>query len=197
MVNGHAKLDPSHHVAPPPVEYLEANWYAAHTCARHEKRVAAQLSEKNVEHLLPLYETVHRWKDRRVKVLLPLFPGYVFVRIALRDRLQVLQIPSIVRLVGSGSRPVALPAGEIEALRNGLVDQVRVEPHPYLRVGRRVRIKTGPFQGLAGILKRKRGKSRLVLSVDLIMRSVSLDIDGMEVEPLPLRRQPLGEGYFQ
>src|SRR5712692_7022658 len=112
--------------------YLEEHWYAAYTCANHEKRVAKQLEERAVEHFLPLYRSVRRWSDRRVEIDLPLFPGYVFVRLALRDRLRVLQIPSVVRLVGFNGLPTALPDKEIEALRTGVAANLRAEPHPYL-----------------------------------------------------------------
>src|SRR5215470_10036357 len=88
-----------------PDSYLEPRWYAAHLCANHEKRVAAELNARNVENFLPLYSSVRRWKDRRVNLQLPLFPGYLFVRLPLRDRLRVLQIPSVVRLVGFGGSP--------------------------------------------------------------------------------------------
>src|ERR1700740_156313 len=91
-----------------PDSYLQPLWYAVYVCANHEKRVARQLEQRKVEHLLPLYETIRRWKDRRVRWQSPLFPGYVFVRLALRDRLQVLQIPSVVRLVGFNGYPTPL-----------------------------------------------------------------------------------------
>ncbi len=169
--------------SPLPVAYLEHHWYAAYTAARHEKRVADQVERQRVEYFLPLYETIHRWKDRRAHVSLPLFPGYVFVRIPLRDRLQVLEIPSVASIVGFGGIPAPLPDTDIESLRHGLT-RAHAEPHPYLKIGRRVRIKSGPFQGLEGILKRKKDDLRLVLSLDLIMRSIVLDIDGAEVEPI-------------
>ncbi len=158
-------------------------WYAVYTAARHEKRVAEQLERRRVECFLPLYEAVHRWKDRRARVTLPLFPSYVFVRIALPDRLQVLQVPSVVRLVSFQGEPTPLPDSEIEVLRRGLA-QTHAMPHPYLKVGRRVRIKSGPFQGMEGILKRRKDNFRLVLSLDLIMRSIVLDIDAAVIEPL-------------
>jgi transcription termination/antitermination protein NusG len=167
-----------------PADYLELRWYAAYTCANHEKRVGEQLHGRAVEHFLPLYEAVHRWKDRRVRLQLPLFPGYVFVRLALRDRSRVLQIPSVVRLVGFNGQPAALPDEEVEALRDGLARQLRAEPHPYLTVGRRVRILRGPLEGSEGILIRKKGLLRVVLSVDLIMRSVALEIDSADVKPV-------------
>jgi transcription antitermination factor NusG len=157
-------------------------WYAAYTSANHEKRVAEQLSARSVEHFLPLYESVRRWKDRRVHLQLPLFPGYVFVRIAFRDRLQVLEIPSVARLVGFNGTPTPLPEGEIEALKAGLEGGVRAMPHPYLKVGRRVRITSGPFEGLEGILVRKKNGLRFVISLDLIQRSILVDVEADALE---------------
>lgn len=165
--------------------YCQLQWYAAYTCANHEKRVAEQLEQGAVEHFLPVYESVRRWKDRRVRLELPLFPGYVFVRLALRDRLQVLQIPSVVRLVGFNGLPTALPDNEMERLRNGLTRQLRAEPHPYLTVGRRVRVRRGPLRGAQGVLIRKKGFFRVVLSLDLILRSVAVEVDAADLEPLP------------
>ncbi len=166
-----------------PAEYLLPRWYAVQTCANHEKRVLEQLGQRTVEAYLPLYESVRRWKDRRMRLELPLFPGYVFVHLELRDRLRVLQTPSVVRLVGFGGQPAALPDQEIEALRHGLTHKLRLEPHPYLKVGNRVRVRTGPLQGLEGILVRKKNGSRFVISMDLIMRSVAAEIDVAELEP--------------
>ena len=157
-------------------------WYAAYTCANHEKRVREQLEQRLVESFLPVYETVRRWKDRRMRLQLPLFPGYVFVRMALVDRLRVLQVPSVVRLVGFNGQLASLPDEEIEGLRKGLGAGVRAEPHPFLSVGRRVRVTKGPFEGRQGILLRRKGKLRLVLSIELIMRSVAIDIDAADVE---------------
>jgi transcription antitermination factor NusG len=171
-----------------PVEYVEARWYAAYTSANHEKRVAEQLVQRSVEHFLPLYASVRKWKDRRVKLDLPLFPGYVFVQMALRDRLQVMQIPGVANLVGFGGTPTALPEGEIEALRTSLGSGVRAEPHPFLTAGRRVRVKAGPLAGLQGILVRRKSKARFVLSVDLIMRSIAVEIDETDLAPLPQAR---------
>jgi len=171
-----------------PPDYLEARWYAAYTCANHEKRVRDQLEQRSVEAFLPVYETVRRWKDRRMRLQLPLFPGYVFVRLALTDRLRVLQIPSVVRFVGFSGHPSALPDDEIEALKKGLACGVRAEPHPFLTVGRRVRIKSGPLEGRQGILLRRAGRLRVVLSIDLIMRSIIVEVDAAEIEPVFHRR---------
>jgi transcription antitermination factor NusG len=172
-----------------PVAYHEPRWYAAYTCANHEKRVAAQLAERGVEHFLPLYDAVHRWRDRRVHLRLPLFPGYVFVRLALRDRLRVLQVPSVVRLVGfGGAVPAALPEREIETLRNGLGGGLCARPHPFLTLGRRVRVVNGPLAGLEGILRRRKGNFRVVLSVDLIQQSIAVEADAADLVPVPMKR---------
>ena len=166
-----------------PDDYLDPRWYAVCTFSNHEKRVGDQLRERGMEHFLPLYDSVRRWKDRRVQLQLPLFPGYVFVHLALRDRLRVLNIPSVARLVGFGGPPVALPDNEMEALRSSLASQLRAEPHPYLKVGRRVRVANGPLAGLEGIVVRKKKQLRFVLSLDLIMRSVAVEIDEIDLVP--------------
>ena len=162
----------------------EQHWYAAYTCAQHEKRVAAELGIREVEHFLPLYSSVRRWKDRRVTLDVPLFPGYVFVRLALRDRLRVLQIPSVVRLVGFNGQPTALPDTEMEIMRSGLCQGLHAKPHPFLAVGRRVRITGGPFAGLEGVLKRRKNSVRVVVSLSLIQRSVAVDVDVTDVAPV-------------
>jgi transcription antitermination factor NusG len=165
----------------------EQRWFAAYTCANHEKRVVEHFEARAVEHFLPLYASARRWKDRRVQLELPLFPGYVFVRIALGARLRVLEVPGVVHLVGFGSLPVALSDSEIESLRGGLAQQSRVEPHPYLRTGKRVRVTAGPFSGSEGILLRRKGAHRVVLSLDLIMRSLAVEVDLADVQAV-LRR---------
>jgi transcription antitermination factor NusG len=168
-------------------DYLEARWFAAYTCANHEKRVREQLGQRSLESFLPVYETVRRWKDRRMRLELPLFPGYIFIHMAKVDRLRVLQVPGVVRLVGFNGQLCALPCEEIEGLKRGLASGVRAEPHPFLTAGRRVRVTSGPFEGRQGILLRRKGNLRLVLSVDLIMRSLVIDIDAADVEPIVYR----------
>ncbi len=164
-------------------EYFEPHWYAVYTRSRHEKRVAQQFTYRAVETFLPVYETVRRWKNGRHLIQLPLFPGYAFVRIALRDRLDVLKIPGVVRLVGFNGTPTPLAEEEVESLRRALAGGMRAEPHPYLRVGQRVRITAGPLAGREGILMRRKGNLRVVLSTDLIQRSISLDIEASALEP--------------
>jgi transcription antitermination factor NusG len=135
-----------------------------------------------VEHFLPLYESMRRWKDRRVKLQLPLFPGYVFVRLSLCDRLKVLQVPGVARLVGFNGQPAVLPDREIEALRSSTLVPLGAKPHPYLTVGRRVRIQRGILAGVEGILIRRKNALRVVLSIDPIMRSVSVEVDASDLE---------------
>jgi transcription antitermination factor NusG len=131
-----------------------------------------------------VYKTVRRWKDRRKCLDLPLFPGYVFVRVALADQMRVLQIPGVVRLVGFNGRPLPLPDNEIDGLKIGLAAGVLAEPHPFLIAGRRVQIKGGPLAGREGILLRRKGRLRVVLSIELIMRSVVVDMDVENVVPI-------------
>lgn len=165
----------------------DARWYAAYTFANHERKVAEQLAQKGVPSFLPVYEAVRQWKDRRVRLQLPLFPGYVFVRIALSEKLELLRLSGVARLVGFGDRPVSLADEEIEGLRRGGAAELKIEPHPYLSKGQRVRILRGPLSGLEGILLRSKGKFRLVLSVDLIMRSIVVDIDAADTRPVDIR----------
>src|SRR4029077_3907037 len=134
------------------------------TCANHEKRVREQLEPRSIESYLPLYEAVRRWKDRRMRLQLPLFPGYVFVRMALVDRLRVLQVPSVVRLVGFNGHLAALPDAEIEGLKTGLASGVRAEPHPFLSAGRPVRVRSGPLAGMQGVLVRRKNSVRFIVS---------------------------------
>jgi transcription antitermination factor NusG len=161
----------------PRIEYFEPHWYAAYTCANHEKRVAQQLQQRSMEYFLPLYASARCWKDRRVRLQLPLFPGYIFVRLALRDRLRVLGIPSVVRLVGFDGHPVPVTERDIETIRTRLSGISHVEPYPYLQTGRRVCVLSGPLEGLTGIVVRRKNRTRLVISLGLIMRSVAVEMD--------------------
>jgi transcription antitermination factor NusG len=161
----------------PRIEFLEPRWYAAYTCANHEKGVTQQLERRSVECFLPLYESVRRWKDRRVRLQLPLFPGYVFVRLALRDRLQVLEIPSVVRLVGFNGHPTPLPVEDIETIRTCLSRRQLVAPHRYVRRGQRVCVLSGPLEGLTGVVLRQKKRTRFVISLELLMRSVAVEMD--------------------
>jgi transcription antitermination factor NusG len=159
-------------------------WYAVYTNARHEKKVSAYLDGRSVECYLPSYKTVRRWQDRKKEVDLPLFPGYVFVKIAFRSRLQVITAPGVVQIVSFDGKPAPINETEIEHLRQAHSQSARFEPHPYLKVGRRVRVHSGPLSGLEGILVRRKDGFRLVISVELIMRSVAMEVDEADVVPV-------------
>jgi transcription antitermination factor NusG len=179
-------------VPPRPAEaQAEQKWYAIYTWARHEKRVAEQLEQRRLPNFLPLYRAMHRWKDRRKEVELALFPGYVFVQLSLEHRLRVLEIPSVVHLVSFQGKPAPLPEHEIENLRQGVNERVRMAPHPYLQAGQRVRVRSGPVAGLEGILVRRKEGARLVVCIELLMRAVALEIDEADVQPL-LETRSLG-----
>ncbi len=165
--------------------YLQPHWYAVYTCANREHRVADQFANHGIEHFLPLYASVRRWKDRKVRLQLPLFPGYIFVQLALRDRLRVLQVPGVVRLVGFNGRPAPLPEGDVRRIREFLGRGFRAEPHPYLTAGKRVRVNNGPLAGMDGILSRRKGKFRAVISIELVHRAVAVDVGEADVDVLP------------
>jgi len=158
-------------------------WFAAYMIPRHEKHVAELLTERGIETFVPLYRTSRQWKKSCPVVLeLPLFPTYVFVRIGSRLRGAVLGLPGVISIVGSSKEPWPLPDVEIEALRRGIQTR-KVEPHPYLKVGEKVRIKAGIMAGVEGILVRKKNEFRVVLSLDAIMQSVAVEVDADDLEP--------------
>ena len=166
---------------PPELHPAGVSWFAAYTCARHEKSVARQLEERGIDCFLPLYKSWRRWADRRKQVELALFPSYVFVRIDPKERLRVLQLPGVVRLVSFNGSLAALPESEIEGLRNCLEEGDYAQPHPYLRIGRRVSVVRGPLSGASGILIRKRDKLRFVISIDVLMRSVAVELNADDI----------------
>lgn len=159
-----------------------ANWYALYTCPRHEKRVAQQIERRSIGCFLPVYRSIRRWKDRRKELELALFPGYVFVQMELENRLRVLELSGAVRLVSFNGRPAVVPANEIETLQHRL-SGAKVEPHPYLQTGRRVRVRSGSMEGLEGIVVRRKDSCRIVFSIELIQRSVAVEVDQADLEP--------------
>ena len=165
-----------------PVSEIVSQWFAVFTTPRHEKHVSEILAERQIEAFLPLYRAQRQWKKSRPVVLeLPLFPTYVFVRIARQSRGIVLGTPGVLSIVGSSKEPWPLRDFEIEALRSGLLER-KIEPHPYLTVGERVRIKSGVMTGVEGVLVRKKGEFRVVLSLDTIMRSVAVEVNADDIE---------------
>lgn len=158
-------------------------WYAVFTLTRHEKRVRAQCEEHQIESFLPTYKVKHRWKNRRsVHLELPLFPGYSFVRIEPRTRLHVLQLPGVISIVSSGRNMLPIPDEYMNSLREGLL-VYRMEPHPGLALGCRVRISQGPMAGAVGILERDKNNFRVVLKLEMLARSVAVEVGASEIEP--------------
>jgi transcription antitermination factor NusG len=143
-----------------------------------------QLRQRSVETLLPLYQSVRHWKDRRVRLEMPLFPGYVFVRIALCNRLGVLHIPGVVRLVGFDGHPAPLPVEEVEAIRTCLERRQPLQPTSYVQYGQRVRVLAGPLAGLTGAFERSGSGTRLVISLELLKRSVAVEVDASDISPV-------------
>src|ERR1700722_16041470 len=159
-----------------------AYWYALFARHQHEKAVALALSNKNFEVYLPLYRSLRRWQDRDKQLLLPLFPGYLFIREGLDRQLQILTTPGVLHIVGWGGRPAIVPQAQLDAVRRILASRLAVESHPYLNCGDRVRVKSGPLMGLEGILTRKKGVARLVISLGMLGRSAAVEIDILNVE---------------
>ena len=157
-------------------------WFALYTRHQHEKAIARLLSGKGVEIFLPLYNAAHRWKDRVKKLSLPLFPNYVFVFAASERFSAILHTPGIYDFVRLGTSPAPIAVAEMEAVQRAVVRGLSVEPHPFLKCGDRARVKSGPLEGLEGILIRKKSFYRLVLSVDLLVKSISVEVDVADVE---------------
>jgi transcription antitermination factor NusG len=162
----------------------ELNWYAVHTKARHEKRVAAQFEDKRVCTFLPLLHQIRRWSDRRSKVEVPMFSCYAFVRMAqtVEQRLKVLHTPGVLGFVGSERQGTPIPDEQIESLRTAISENIPCFPYPFIRAGRRVRIRGGSLDGVEGILVRQGVDQSLVVSVELLRRSVAIRVEGYEID---------------
>jgi transcription antitermination factor NusG len=166
------------------------NWYALFTRHQHEKSVAHALTLKGFKVYLPLYRALRRWQDREKQLWLPLFTCYVFLCEGMDRRIQVLTTPGLLRIVGSGGHPAIVPLDQLDAVRQMVESALRVEPHPFLSSGDRVRVISGPLIGLEGILTRTKAATRLVISMEMLGRSAAVEIDTAQVEkiksaPLP------------
>jgi transcription antitermination factor NusG len=159
-------------------------WYAIYARHQHEKTVAQILTSKGFEVLLPLYQSVRRWKDRTKTLSLPLFPCYLFLNGGLERRLDILTTPGIHALVSTAGSPNPIPPAEIEALRRTIESGASLEPHPFLKCGDLVRVKSGPLTGIQGILVRKKNLYRLILSVEMLGQSAAVEVDALLVERL-------------
>jgi transcription antitermination factor NusG len=164
----------------------EPAWYAVHTRCHAEARVAEALSLRKVEHYLPVFREVHRWKDREKTIYSPVFPGYVFGRFpnAPAARRQVLETRGVVRILGGPGGIERVPDGEIEGVRTLLESQLHCEGHPLISEGAWVKVKSGPLEGLEGSLVRIKNKKRLVVSIDLLGRSISAEFGATAVTVL-------------
>ena len=169
-------------------------WCAVYTRHQHEKTAAQILSAKGLEVFLPLYNATRRWKDRTVHLSLPLFPCYLFLRGITGGRLEVVTTPGIVSILSTNGEPARIPEAEIESVRKAIEWGNRVEPYPFLRCGDRVRVKSGPLEGLEGILVRKKSSCRLVLSVEILERSAAVEVDVSVVERVGPRDHSLPWG---
>ncbi|HTR47827.1 MAG TPA: UpxY family transcription antiterminator [Verrucomicrobiae bacterium] len=168
-----------------------SSWYAAYTFARHEKRVAEQLSSRGIECFLPMYSALHRWKDRKVTLQLPLFPSYVFVRLEPQNYSRVLQVPGVAKVVGTSQRPTPLPDREVQVLMDARELKVRAEPYRFLTRGTRVRVTSGCFEGVEGFVLRRKGLQGIVVTLQMISSSFVLDVDAADLEPVgAVRRVP-------
>lgn len=161
----------------------QENWYVAYTCSRHEKYLAKQCEERGITAFLPVYAVQRHWKRRRAQVLLPLFPSYVFVRMAFAERFRVLALPGIASLVSFQGAPAVVPDEQIEPLRKA-VTLGRAEPCFYLESGKRVRVTAGPLVGLEGIVQEVKNKLHVIVSFECMNRSVLISLDATEVEAL-------------
>lgn len=159
-------------------------WWAIYTRHQHEKVVADMLTARGFDIFLPLFESTRQWKDRRKTLSLPLFPCYLFIRGGLERRLQVVTTPGVHMVLYRGDHVAMVPQDEIEAVQRALASSARVEPHPYLKCGMRVRVIQGPIEGVQGILVRKKNLCRLVISVDMLSQSVAVEVNACDVEPI-------------
>jgi len=171
-----------------------ADWHAVYTRHQHEKSAAEQFSARGIEVFLPLYEVVRRWKDRQKRLSLPLFPSYVLFRGGLDQRVAILSTPGVHSIVRFAGTDATIDAVEIEAIRRVVNSHLQVGPHPFLRFGDRVRIKAGPLTGVEGILVRKKTSFRLVLSAELLGKSIAVEVDGLSIERLSSPHMPMAAG---
>jgi transcription antitermination factor NusG len=160
----------------------QREWYAVYTMSRHEKRVAAHCERIAIEHFLPLYTSQRSWKNRtKIDLQMPLFPNYLFVHLLPGDHGPLMRLPGVLSTVGNAAGPVAIQDSEMEVLRR-VIECSAIEPYPYITEGDKVRVKAGPLQGIVGVVLRKGNGLRLIVTLDLIGKSVALDIERSSLE---------------
>jgi transcription antitermination factor NusG len=163
-----------------------ARWYAVSTLSRHEKVVSELLQSKSIETFLPLTTTPSQWKDRRVLIQRPIFPGYVFTHIELHDRKDIYGVPGVLRILSCNGKPSVIEDAEIEVVRLFLNHGTNPQSHPYLAIGQRVRVKSGLFMGIEGVVTRHKNQCRLVISIAMIRQAVAVEIDADLLESVDL-----------
>jgi transcription antitermination factor NusG len=164
-------------------------WHALYVRHQHEKAIAEFLNKNGFDAFAPVYGAVRKWKDRTKHLLLPLFPCYVFLHGGLNHKSTILATPGVCSIVTMGGKPATMADAEVEAIRVATSQRGAVEPHPFLRSGDRVRVRSGHLEGIEGILVRRKNSLRLVLSAELLERSIAVEVDANDVEPLPARTQ--------
>ena len=169
----------------------QTEWNAVYTRHQHEKSVAASLAGNGFEVFLPTYSTIRQWTDRKRQLSLPLFPCYVFVRGNFERRFQIITTPGVHSVVMFAGRPAVIPEIEVDAIRKAVDSKLGVEPHPFLQCGDWVRVTSGPLIDVEGILVRKKSSYRLILSAQLLGKSIAVEIDAFSVRPFPRRTSPV------
>lgn len=181
------------HETQPLTSAVSEPWFAVYTTCRHEKRVALHMKQREIEHYLPLYVTKRKWRDGSKVVLeLPLFPCYIFVRMRRTERAKVLGVPGVLTVVnGTGAEAAPIQNDAILSLRQGIATG-KVEPHPLLTIGQKVRIHSGAFAGMIGVVARRKSGFRVVLTLQQIMQSLAIEVDEDQVEILGGERDSVG-----
>jgi transcription antitermination factor NusG len=167
-----------------PEKWKTAHWFALYTKGRHEKLVQSELQKKGIEAFLPLRKITRQWSDRKKLIEEPLFKSYLFVHAPLVERWTILNTTGVVSFVGKKSDPAEVPETEILAVRRFMDSEIQVDPFPYLKEGQRVYVRSGPFKGVEGFVVRKDRHCRLVVSLNVLMQSISIQIDEACIEPV-------------
>src|SRR5579863_266504 len=163
-------------------ETRSPGWWAIYTRHQHEKVVADSLGAKGIEVFFPAYQALRQWKDRKKMITVALFPCYLFVRAHGGRVLPVISTPGVHSIVTSGAHFSVIPEDEIDAIRRALQEPSRVEPHPFLKCGERVRVVRGVMKGIEGLLVRKKDQCRLILSVEMLSQSAAVEVEASDIE---------------
>jgi transcription antitermination factor NusG len=166
-------------------ERLEnANWYAIYIKHNHERKSADLLTRKGLEVFLPFYDSVRRWKDRKKSLSMPLFPGYVFLKSTLQNKIEILSTPGVFFIVENAGRACPIPEHEIQAIRTIVQSDAKFEPHAFLKSGELVRIRSGPLAGIAGIFLKPKNNFRIVVSIELLRKAIAIEVDAANVDKI-------------